>query len=149
MPLKAIFTSSPERHWTTELSEKFLLAVIGIATLVAAGQHIWLMIGQQTVLLADLFLLFIFAEVIGMVGAFYTSHRIPVTLPIIIAMTALCRLIVLHSKEMEPLTLLAEAFAILILAGASYLMSLKDKLSLEKTILRKEALRSGTVPTDA
>lgn len=149
MPLKAIFTSSPERHWTTEVSEKFLLAVIGIATLVAAGQHIWLMIGQQTVLLADLFLLFIFAEVIGMVGAFYTSHRIPVTLPIIIAMTALCRLIVLHSKEMEPLTLLAEAFAILILAGASYLMSLKDKLSLEKTILRKEALRSGTVPTDA
>jgi len=149
VPLKAIFTSSPERHWTTELSEKFLLAVIGIATLVAAGQHIWLMIGQQTVLLADLFLLFIFAEVIGMVGAFYTSHRIPVTLPIIIAMTALCRLIVLHSKEMEPLTLLAEAFAILILAGASYLMSLKDKLSLEKTILRKEALRSGTVPTDA
>jgi protein PsiE len=131
------------------VSEKFLLAVIGIATLVAAGQHIWLMIGQQTVLLADLFLLFIFAEVIGMVGAFYTSHRIPVTLPIIIAMTALCRLIVLHSKEMEPLTLLAEAFAILILAGASYLMSLKDKLSLEKTILRKEALRSGTVPTDA
>jgi protein PsiE len=149
VPLKAIFTSSPERHWTTEVSEKFLLAVIGIATLVAAGQHIWLMIGQQTVLLADLFLLFIFAEVIGMVGAFYTSHRIPVTLPIIIAMTALCRLIVLHSKEMEPLTLLAEAFAILILAGASYLMSLKDKLSLEKTILRKEALRSGTVPTDA
>jgi len=147
--LKAIFTSSPERHWTTEVSEKLLLAVIGIATLLAAGQHIWLMIGQQTVLLADLFLLFIFAEVIGMVGAFYTSHRIPVTLPIIIAMTALCRLIVLHSKEMEPLTLLAEAFAILILAGASYLMSLKDKLSLEKTILRKEALRSGTVPTDA
>lgn len=149
MLLKAIFTSSPERHWTTEVSEKLLLAVIGIATLLAAGQHIWLMIGQQTVLLADLFLLFIFAEVIGMVGAFYTSHRIPVTLPIIIAMTALCRLIVLHSKEMEPLTLLAEAFAILILAGASYLMSLKDKLSLEKTILRKEALRSGTVPTDA
>jgi protein PsiE len=149
VPLKAIFTSSPERHWTTEVSEKLLLAVIGIATLVAAGQHIWLMIGQQTVLLADLFLLFIFAEVIGMVGAFYTSHRIPVTLPIIIAMTALCRLIVLHSKEMEPLTLLAEAFAILILAGASYLMSLKDKLSLEKTILRKEALRSGTAPTDA
>jgi protein PsiE len=60
-------------------------------------------------------------------------------LPIIIAMTALCRLIVLHSKEMEPLTLVAEAFAILILAGASYLMSLKDKLSLEKMVLRRQA----------
>ena len=73
-----------------------------------------------------------------MVGAFYSTHRIPVTLPIIIAMTALCRLIVLHSKEMEPLLLLAEAFAILVLAIASYVMSLKDKLSLEKMLLRKD-----------
>ncbi len=40
---------------------------------------------------------------------------------------------------MEPLTLVAEAFAILILAGASYLMSLKDKLSLEKMVLRRQA----------
>ena len=126
-------------HWTTEISEKILLGVIGTATLIAAAQHIWVMIGIRSVQLADLFLLFIFAEVIGMVGAFYNTHRIPVTLPIIIAMTALCRLIVLHSKEMEPLTLVAEAFAILILAGASYLMSLKDKLSLEKMVLRRQA----------
>jgi protein PsiE len=82
--------------------------------------------------LGDLFLLFIYAEIIGMVGAFYISNRIPVTLPIIIAMTALCRLIVLHSKDMEPWMLLAEAGAIAILAVAAYIMSMKDKLSLEK-----------------
>jgi protein PsiE len=139
MLFKKLLPDSKQLHWTTEISEKILLGVIGTATLIAAAQHIWVMIGMRSVQLADLFLLFIFAEVIGMVGAFYNTHRIPVTLPIIIAMTALCRLIVLHSKEMEPLTLVAEAFAILILAGASYLMSLKDKLSLEKMVLRRKA----------
>ena len=88
--------------------------------------------------LGDLFLLFIYAEIVGMVGAFYISNRIPVTLPIIIAMTALCRLIVLHSKDSEPWMLFAEAGAIAILAGAAYVMSLKDKLSLEKKAIRKE-----------
>ena len=133
-----IVSKSSGQHWTTELSEKALLAVIGFATVVAAAQHVSVMVAARQVLLADLFLLFIYAEVIGMVGAFYSTHRIPVTLPIIIAMTALCRLIVLHSKEMEPLLLLAEAFAILVLAIASYVMSLKDKLSLEKMLLRKD-----------
>lgn len=73
-----------------------------------------------------------------MVGAFYSSNRIPVTLPIIIAITALCRLIVLHSKEADPWVLVAEAGAIAVLAAAAYLMSLKDKLSLEKAKLRDE-----------
>ncbi|MGB0289130.1 phosphate-starvation-inducible protein PsiE [Aequoribacter sp.] len=136
--LEKIVSKSSGQHWTTELSEKALLAVIGVATVVAAAQHVSVMVAARQVLLADLFLLFIYAEVIGMVGAFYSTHRIPVTLPIIIAMTALCRLIVLHSKEMEPLLLLAEAFAILVLAIASYVMSLKDKLSLEKMLLRKD-----------
>ena len=82
--------------------------------------------------LADLFLLFIYAEIIGMVGVFYTSNRIPVTLPIVIAITALCRLIVLNSKDADPLVLMAEAGAILVLSVAAYVMSMKYKLSLEK-----------------
>jgi protein PsiE len=53
-------------------------------------------------------------------------------------MTALCRLIVLHSKEMEPLTLIAESGAIAILAGAAYVMSLKDRMSLEKLKIRED-----------
>ena len=119
-------------HWTTFYSEKLLLAVIGGLTMFAAGVDIYEMILSMKVELGDLFLLFIYAEIIGMVGAFYISNRIPVTLPIIIAMTALCRLIVLHSKDMEPWMLLAEAGAIAILAVAAYIMSMKDKLSLEK-----------------
>ena len=82
--------------------------------------------------LSDLFMLFIYAEILGMVGAFYTTSRIPVTLPIIIAITALCRLIVMQNKDMDALMIIAEATAVVILAGAAYLMSLKDKLSLEK-----------------
>ena len=95
------------------------------------------MIINMKVELGDLFLLFIYAEIVGMVGAFYISNRIPVTLPIIIAMTALCRLIVLHSKEADPWMLVAEAGAIAVLAGAAYIMSYKEKLSLEKKEMKE------------
>ncbi len=125
-------------HWTTVLTEKIMLAVIGILTVLAASFDVIEMIQIMKIELADLFLLFIYTEIIGMVGAFYVSNRIPVTLPIIIAMTALCRLIVLHSKEADPWILVAEASAILVLAIAAYAMSLKDKLSLEKKSLRNE-----------
>ena len=125
-------------HWTTLYSEKILLAVIGTLTMIAAGMDIYKMVITLNITLADLFLLFIYAEIVGMVGAFYISNRIPVTLPIVIAMTALCRLIVLHSKDADPWVLIAEAGAILVLGGAAYIMSYKDKLSLEKEQLRKQ-----------
>jgi protein PsiE len=125
-------------HWTTEVSEKLLLATIGFMTVVASAHYVYDMYLQMSISLADLFMLFIYAEVLGMVGAFYQTTRIPVTLPIIIAITALCRLIILHSKEMESMQLLAESGAIAILAGSAYLMSLKDKMSLEKMRLRDE-----------
>ena len=139
MKIKLDLTKINSRlHWTTLYSEKLLLAVIGLLTMLAAGMDIFHMVKNLKVELGDLFLLFIYAEIVGMVGAFYISNRIPVTLPIIIAMTALCRLIVLHSKEADPWMLVAEAGAIAVLAGAAYLMSLKDKLSLEKKSLREK-----------
>ena len=119
-------------HWTTVSSEKVLLAIIGIATCIAAGQYLISMYEAKEIQLADLFLLFIYVEIIGMVGAFYSTNRIPVTLPIIIAITALCRLIIMQSKDMDVLMLLGEAGAILILSISAYIMSLKDKISLEK-----------------
>ena len=131
MKLKLPF-SDKNLHWTTVTSEKVLLAIIGIATCIAAGQYLFQMYEAREILLADLFLLFIYVEIIGMVGAFYSTNRIPVTLPIIIAITALCRLIVMQGKEMDALMLIGEASAVLILAVAAYIMSLKDKVSLEK-----------------
>ena len=125
-------------HWTTTVTEKTMLGGIGILTVIAASFDVWDMFQLMKIELADLFLLFIYTEIVGMVGAYYMSNRIPVTLPIIIAMTALCRLIILHSKDGEPLTLMAEAAAIAVLAGAAYLMSAKEKLSLEKKRMREK-----------
>ena len=82
--------------------------------------------------LSDLFMLFIYAEILAMVGAFYSTNRIPVTLPIIVAITALCRLIIMQTKEMDGILVMWESVAILVLAGAAYLMSMKDKMSLDK-----------------
>ena len=125
-------------HWTTIASEKVLLAIIGISTCIAAALYCYEMFLSRQITLPDLFMLFIYAEILGMVGAFYSTSRIPVTLPIIIAITALCRLIVMQNKEMDALMIIAEASAVIILAGAAYLMSLKDKLSLEKLRAREE-----------
>tara|TARA_Y100000022_G_C12995549_1_gene259904 strand:+ start:115 stop:543 length:429 start_codon:yes stop_codon:yes gene_type:complete len=125
-------------HWTTIASEKVLLAIIGISTCIAAALYCYEMFLSRQITLPDLFMLFIYAEILGMVGAFYSTSRIPVTLPIIIAITALCRLIVMQNKEMDALMIIAEASAVIILAGAAYLMSLKDKLSLEKLRAREQ-----------
>ena len=119
-------------------AERLILLLIAIATLYAVGYEIFRIIHVKEVNLSDLFLLFIYAEVLGMVATFYANNRIPVTLPLIIAMTALCRLIILHSKDADPWVLIAEAGAILVLAGAAYMMSLKDKLSIEKEKIRNK-----------
>lgn len=140
--IKKTLSKSNKLHWTTILTERAIIALIGFCTVIAVGDYMYGMWIAKSVVLADLFMLFIFAEVVAMIGAFYNTERIPVTLPIIIAITALCRLIVLHSKEMESLDLIAEAGAIAILAGSAYLMSLKDKLSLEK-LKNKKAKKSG------
>ena len=139
LEMKNIFEKLFERnklnrslHWTTIASEKTLLAVIGCLTVLASIEYIWGMFLVRAIKLPDLFMLFIYAEIIGMIGAFYSTNRIPITLPIIIAMTALCRLIVMQSKDMEPSILLAEAGAVFILSLAAYLMGLKDKMSLKK-----------------
>jgi len=118
------------------VAENLILVVIGLATLYAAFTEVVRMLSSFQVNLSDLFLLFIYAEVLGMIGAFYTSHRIPVTLPIIIAMTALCRMIILQSKDLDPINILFEAGGILILALAALVISYKDRLSLEKIKLR-------------
>ena len=118
--------------WTTIASEKLLLAIIGISTCIASAIYLYEMLIEQRIDLADLFILFIYAEILAMVGAFYSTNRIPVTLPIIVAITALCRLIIMQTKDMDGMMVMWEAGAILVLAVAAYVMSLKDKLSLEK-----------------
>ena len=120
------------------LSERAILLTIALATLFATASEIIRIIEIQEVNLSDLFLLFIYAEVLGMVASFYANIRIPVTLPLIIAMTALTRMIILQSKDLNAINIIYEATGILILAISAYIMTLKDKISLKKLILREK-----------
>ena len=96
--------------------EKVLLMAIAIATIFATGQEILTLIESKRVQLADLLLLFIYTEVLGMVGVFYKSNRIPITLPLFIAITALSRMIILQGKGSDPANLIYESTAVLLLA---------------------------------
>ena len=120
------------------IAERGILWLIAVATIFATVVEIVRIIEVQTVNLSDLFLLFIYAEVLGMVASFYANNRIPVTLPLIIAMTALTRMIILQSKDLNAINIIYEATGILILAIAAYIMTLKDKISLKKILLREK-----------
>ena len=113
-----------------KFTEKILLSLIGLATVFATCQEIYYLILQQSVQLADLLLLFIYTEVLGMVAVFYKSRRIPILLPLFIAITALSRMIILQGKGSDPQNLIYEAGAVLLLAIACLIVSQKS-VSLE------------------
>ncbi len=123
-------------------AEQALLLTIAIATIGAAVIEIMRILSVMTVNLSDLFLLFIYAEVLGMVGVFYKENRIPVTLPLIIAITALTRMIVIQTKGLDSVNIIFEASGILLLAIAAYIMSKKEELSLKK-ILKKQQIEDS------
>ena len=106
-----------------DVTEKVFLVIIALFTVGAMVQEVMTLIEHQKVALKDLLLMFIYAEVLGMLGAFYSSHRIPITIPLFIAMTALSRLIILQGKDGDPSILLYESGAILLIAGACYVIS--------------------------
>ena len=109
------------------LIEKLFLVIIAIFTIFAMGQEIFSLVDSRHVELKDLLLMFIYAEVLGMLAAFYSSHRIPITIPLFIAMTALSRLIILQGKDGNPSILLYESGAIIMIAGACWIISRVNK----------------------
>ena len=111
-----------------------LLAVILICTVLAVLLEIRNMIMNQTVTLADLLLMFLYLEVLAMVRVFWNQQSISITLPLLIAITALARFIILQGKEMDPTALVYEAIAIVLIAGAIVILRLRhsDKLGLKK-----------------
>jgi protein PsiE len=94
------------------------LFIISIATLVAIGQETWQMIAQRTVRLEDILLLFIYLEILTMVGLYFRSGKLPVRYPIYIAMVAIARYIIIGMKDLTGWTMVALALAILVLALA-------------------------------
>ena len=98
------------------IAEKTLLVIIAFLTTYAVLVEIVVILTERAVKLTDLLLLFIYAEVLGMVAAFYKYRKIPITVPIFIAITALCRLIILQGKGINTVDLLYESGAVLLLA---------------------------------
>lgn len=98
--------------------ESIGLIVIGIATVVAGVQEISLMIEHRSVQLADLLLLFIYLEVLTMVGLYLESGQLPVRMPLYIGMVALARYLVLDMKAMDAWHMIGVSASILVLALA-------------------------------
>ena len=110
-----------------------LLTIILISTVIAVGIEIKRMFLNQSVTLADLLLMFLYLEVMAMVRVFWDQQSISITLPLLIAITALSRFIILQGKEMDPSGLVYEAVAIVLIASAIVILRLRhsDKLGLK------------------
>ena len=111
-----------------------LMVIILISTVIGVGIEINKMFLVQSITLADLLLMFLYLEVLAMVRVFWNQQSISITLPLLIAITALARFIILQGKEMDPTALVYEAVAILLIAGAIVVLRLRhsDKLGLKK-----------------
>ena len=116
-----------------------LLSIILVSTLIAVGIEIKTMFLNQSVGLADLLLMFLYLEVLAMVRVFWDQQSISITLPLLIAITALSRFIILQGKEMDPSGLVYEAVAIVLIASAIVILRLRhsDKLGITTKRNRK------------
>jgi len=101
-----------------ELLEKIILSVLIICTIIAIGMEIQGMIAVYKVTLADILLLFIYIEIIGMIKEYWVSKMIRMSYPLFIAMTALARMIIMQRKDVDPSAYVYESVAILIIAIA-------------------------------
>ena len=101
-----------------EFLEKIVLSVLIVCTIIAIGMEIQGMIAVYKVTLADILLLFIYIEIIGMIKEYWVSKMIRMSYPLFIAMTALARMIIMQRKDVDPSAYVYESVAILILAIA-------------------------------
>ena len=123
----------------TKNLQLILLSIILLSTVIAVGIEIKTMFLNQSVTLADLLLMFLYLEVLAMVRIFWHQQSISITLPLLIAITALSRFIILQGKEMDPSGLVYEAVAIVLIAAAIVILRLRhsDKLGITTKRNRK------------
>ena len=101
-----------------EILEKLVLSVLIVCTIIAIGMEVQGMIAVYRVTLADILLLFIYIEIIGMIKEYWISKVIRMSYPLFIAMTALARMIIMQRKDVDPSAYVYESIAILIIAIA-------------------------------
>ena len=106
-----------------QIIERILLFLVVLMTLGGVAFELHSLYAAQSINLADILLMFLYLEVIGMVAVFYSDRQSVSVFPIFIAITALARLIILQGKDMAPENILFEAIAILILAIAAFVMT--------------------------
>jgi protein PsiE len=94
------------------------LVIITLATLVAGVVEVRVMFDAGTVTLADLLLLFLYLEILAMVGVYFQSGQLPVRFPIYIAIVALSRYLVLDMKSLDVWKMMGVTASILLLAAA-------------------------------
>lgn len=99
-----------------DLVQDIGLILVAFATVIAFGVEVMHMVEQRTVTLADLLLLFIYLEVLAMVTIYLKSGKLPIRIPLYIAIVALARYIILDMKDMDSWRMLAVAGAALIMA---------------------------------
>ena len=107
-----------------------LLIIILISTIIAVFVEIINMYETKSVSLADLLLMFLYLEVMAMVRVFWEEQSIRITLPLLIAITALSRFIIMQGKEMDPSALVYQSVAILLIAVAIVVMRLRHSSKL-------------------
>lgn len=91
------------------------LLIIGVATGVAIYQEVMVMVHAREVRLADLLLMFLYLEVLAMIGQYFKTGQLPVRFPLYIAMVALARYLILDIKDMSEVRMLSIAAAIFLL----------------------------------
>ncbi len=116
-----------------------LLIVILVSTIIAVFIEIVNMYQFKSVTLADLLLMFLYLEVMAMVRVFWEEQSIRITLPLLIAITALSRFIIMQGKEMDPSALVYQSGAILLIAIAIVVMRLRhsSKLGIKSKKIKK------------
>ncbi len=103
-------------HRALTLTQDVGLLIIAISTIIAVGFEIASMVAARTVTLADLLLLFIYLEVFAMIAIYLNSGKLPVRMPLYIAMVALARYMILDMKNLDSWKMLAIAGATLLIA---------------------------------
>ena len=106
-----------------QLTAVFILL---ISTIIAFIIEMKTMYDNQIITLADLLLMFIYIEVIGLVKSYWETRAVRITYPLVIAITALARFIILQDKESDPTNLIYISLAILIVAISTVIIKFRN-----------------------
>ena len=109
--------------------------IVLVSTVIAFFLEITEMYLNRDITLADLLLMFIYIEVIGLVRSYWETRAVRITYPLVIAITALARFIILQDKESDPSNLIYISVAILIVAIATVIIRFRNSkyLKIEKS----------------